>query len=61
MLNYLEKELAVILIENVENKQMNLTYKEAAEELGKRINQTVNPHFGLRKPLEMIAIMPKVK
>lgn len=55
MLNYLEKELAVILIENVENKQMNLTYKEAAEELGKRINQTVNPHFGLRKPLEMIA------
>lgn len=56
MLNYLEKELAIILIENVEKKQMNITYKEAAEELGKRIGQTVNAHFGLRKPLESIAI-----
>lgn len=51
----LERELAIILIENVENKQMNLTYTEAAEALEKRIGRPVNPHYGLRNPLETIA------
>lgn len=51
----IERELALILIENVENKQMNLTYKEAAEMLEKRIGRPVHPHYGLRNPLEAIA------
>lgn len=55
MLTDVERELAIILIENVENKQMNLTYKETAEELEKRIGRPVNPHYGLRNPLETIA------
>lgn len=55
MLTDVERELAIILIENVENKQMNLTYKEAAEELEKRIGRPINPHYGLRNPLETIA------
>lgn len=51
----IERELALMLIENVENKQMNLTYKEAAEILEKRIGRPVHPHYGLRNPLEVIA------
>ena len=30
MIKDIEKELALLLISNVENKQMNLTYKEVA-------------------------------
>lgn len=51
----IEKELALLLIENVENKQMNLTYKETAEQLGARLGVKINPHYGLRKPLEAVA------
>lgn len=51
----IERELALILIENVEGRKMNITYQEAAKELEKRIGQPVNAHLGLRYPLEAIA------
>lgn len=55
MLKDIEKELALILIENVVNKQYNISYKDAAEKLEQRLGRPVNPHYGLRNALETIA------
>lgn len=55
MLKDIERELALILIENVVNKQYNISYKDAAEKLEKRLGRPINPHYGLRNSLETIA------
>jgi hypothetical protein len=55
MLKDIEQALTLILIENVVNKQYNISYKDAAEELGRRLGRTINPHYGLRNSLETIA------
>ena len=55
MLKDIERELALILIENVVNKQYNISYKDAAEKLGLRLGKPINPHYGLRNALETIA------
>lgn len=55
MISDLERELALLLIENVENKQMNITYQEAAEELTKRLGRKIRAHGQLGAPLDTIA------
>ncbi len=55
MVKDIERELALLLIENVEKKGWKLTYKDTATELSKKLNRNINPHFGLRDPLEVVA------
>ena len=55
MIKDIEKELALLLISNVENKQMNLTYKEVAAILTQKLGRPVDAYRNLNKPLETVA------
>ncbi len=55
MIKDIEKELALLLIANVENKQMNLTYKEVATILTQKLGRPIDAYRNLNKPLETVA------
>lgn len=55
MLKDIERELALLLISNVENKQMNLTYKEVAAKLTQMLGRPIDAYRNLNKPLETVA------
>ena len=55
MLKDIERELALLLISNVENKQMNLTYKEVAAILTQKLGRPIDAYRNLNKPLETVA------
>lgn len=55
MIKDIEKELALLLISNVENKQMNLTYKEVAAILTEKLGRPIDAYRNLNKPLETVA------
>ena len=55
MLKDIEKELALLLVSNVENKQMNLTYKEVADILTQKLGRPIDAYRNLNKPLETVA------
>jgi hypothetical protein len=55
MIKDIEKELALLLISNVENKQMNLTYKEVAAILTQKLGRPIDAYRNLNKPLETVA------
>lgn len=55
MLKDIERELALLLISNVENKQMNITYKEVSAILTQRLGRPIDAYRNLNKPLETVA------
>ena len=55
-LKQLDRELAAILLEAVQRREFNLTYKEVAARLSQRIGRKVNPHFGLANALGAVSI-----
>ena len=55
MLKDIERELSLLLISNVENKQMNLTYKEVAAILTQKLGRPIDAYRNLNKPLETVA------
>lgn len=55
MIKDIEKELALLLISNVENKRMNLTYKEVAAVLTQKLGRPIDAYRNLNKPLETVA------
>lgn len=50
-LKELDRELAAILLESVQRREFDVTYKEVAARLSQRIGRKVNPHFGLASAL----------
>ncbi len=57
ILNQAERELAQIILEYILNNRGKLTYKEATQELSKRLGTSVNPHFDLSSPLGNISTL----
>lgn len=55
-LKELDRELAAILLETVQRREFNVTYKEVAARLSQRIGRKVNPHFGLANALGAVSI-----
>jgi len=47
----IDRALADMLLDTVINKKGNLTYKEVADELSKRLNREIKPHYTLTDPL----------
>jgi len=53
----IEKIIAKLLVDSAINKKGNFTYSEISDILEKEHGETVNPHYGLSKPLGNIAIL----
>lgn len=53
----IDRALAEFLLENVQKKQGNPTYKEVADALSKRLGRTINPHYNLADPLGVVSTL----
>ena len=53
----IDKALAEFLLENIQKKQGNPSYKEVAKELSVRLGRTINPHYNLAVPLGTVSTL----
>ena len=51
----IEYELAKVLLETVERRDFNVSYKNVAESISPRLGRTVNPHYELARPLGVVS------
>ena len=56
-LNDIEVELARLLLNNIQERKGNLTYKEVAVELSRCLGKTIHPHFNLAAPLGAVSML----
>lgn len=56
-LKEIDRALAEILLDNIQKKQGNPTYKEIAEKLSERLKRDINPHYGLANPLGIVSTL----
>ena len=53
----IDKALAEFLLENIQKKQGNPSYKEVAQALSVRLGRTINPHYNLGVPLGTVSTL----
>jgi len=53
----IDRALAEFLLENIQKKQGNPTYKEVADGLSKRLGREINPHYNLSVPLGVVSTL----
>ena len=57
VLTPIERIIAKLLVDSAIHKKGNYSYSEISEVIEKEYGETVNPHYGLSKPLGNIAIL----
>ncbi len=53
----IERALAEFLLENIQKKKGNPTYKEVADALSKCLGRQINPHYNLAAPLGTVSTL----